>query len=421
MSSCKRVVVIPDGFADDSIPALNGKTPMEAASTPTLDSLAPRAAIGRSFNVPDGFTPGSDVATLSALGYDPVESYTGRAPLEAAAQNIELGPNDWAFRCNLVCVENGVMRDFSAGHISTAEATALLAEINADVAPRWSEIAPEIGGAVEFFPGVGYRNLMIFRPDSDSDADTASFDASTTTAPPHDYADRSILDVLPRGRGGAALRRMMELCAERLAASETNARRVERGELPATQCWLWGQGTRPRLVPFAEKYGFGPGAMITAVDLLRGIARNLGWETLEVPGATGYVDTDFAAKGRAAAEALDRFDVVCVHVEAPDEAGHEGSVEKKIASLEAIDRATLPPILEKLRTFENWRFLILPDHPTPVALKTHSRGAVPWAIVGSDVSGDGFATYDEKTGAASTRVFERGADLAELFLRGNLQ
>lgn len=421
MSSCKRVVVIPDGFADDSIPALNGKTPMEAASTPTLDSLAPRAAIGRSFNVPDGFTPGSDVATLSALGYDPVESYTGRAPLEAAAQNIELGPNDWAFRCNLVCVENGVMRDFSAGHISTAEATALLAEINADVAPRWSEIAPEIGGTVEFFPGVGYRNLMIFRPDSGTGADPAPFDASTTTAPPHDYADRSILDVLPRGRGGAALRRMMELCAERLAASETNARRVERGELPATQCWLWGQGTRPRLVPFAEKYGFGPGAMITAVDLLRGIARNLGWETLEVPGATGYVDTDFAAKGRAAAEALDRFDVVCVHVEAPDEAGHEGSVEKKIASLEAIDRETLPPILEKLRTFENWRFLILPDHPTPVALKTHSRGAVPWAIVGSDVSGDGFATYDEKTGAASTRVFDRGADLAELFLRGNLQ
>lgn len=425
MSVYKRVVLIPDGFADDPIPALNGKTPMEAAATPTLDSLAPRAALGRSFNVPDGMTPGSDVATLSVLGYDPTESYTGRAPLEAAAQNLELGPNDWAFRCNLVCVEDGVMRDFSAGHISTAEAAALLAEINADVAPRWAEIAPEIGGTVEFFPGVGYRNLMIFRPNSDaSDAETtkaAPFDASTQTAPPHDYADRSILDVLPQGKGGAALRRLMELCAERLAASETNKRRVERGELPATQCWLWGQGTRPRLVPFAEKFGFGPGAMITAVDLLRGIARNLGWDVLEVPGATGYVDTDYAAKGRAAADALDRFDVVCVHVEAPDEAGHEGSAEKKVAALEAIDRLTLPPILEKLRTFENWRLLISPDHPTPVAIKTHSRGAVPWAVVGSDVAGDGFATYDETTGAASTRVFERGADLAELFLKGNLQ
>jgi 2,3-bisphosphoglycerate-independent phosphoglycerate mutase len=419
MSVYKRVVLIPDGFADDPIPALNGKTPMEAAATPTLDSLAPKAAIGRSFNVPDGMTPGSDVATLSVLGYDPSESYTGRAPLEAAAQNLELGPNDWAFRCNLVCVEDGVMRDFSAGHISTEEATAVLAEINADVAPRWAEIAPEIGGTVEFFPGVAYRNLMIFRPDADSDA--APFDASTQTAPPHDYADRSILDVLPQGKGGAALRRLMELCAERLAASETNKRRIAAGKLPATQCWLWGQGTRPRLAPFAEKFGFGPGAMITAVDLLRGIARNLDWEILEVPGATGYVDTDFAAKGRAAAEALDRFDVVCVHVEAPDEAGHEGSVEKKVASLEAIDRLTLPPILEKLRTFENWRLLISPDHPTPVAIKTHSRGAVPWAIVGSDVAGDGFATYDETTGAASTRVFERGADLAELFLKGNLQ
>ena len=421
MSVYKRVVLIPDGFADDPIPALNGKTPMEAASTPTLDSLAPRAAIGRSFNVPDGMTPGSDVATLSVLGYDPSESYTGRAPLEAAAQHLELGPNDWAFRCNLVCVEDGAMRDFSAGHISTEEATALLAEINADVAPRWAEIAPEIGGTVEFFPGVAYRNLMIFRPDADSDATAAPFDASTQTAPPHDYADRSILDVLPQGKGGAALRRLMALCAERLAASETNKRRIAAGKLPATQCWLWGQGTRPRLAPFAEKYGFGPGAMITAVDLLRGIARNLDWEILEVPGATGYVDTDFAAKGRAAAEALDRFDVVCVHVEAPDEAGHEGSVEKKVASLEAIDRLTLPPILEKLRTFENWRLLISPDHPTPVAIKTHSRGAVPWAIVGSDVAGDGFATYDETTGAASTRVFERGADLAELFLKGNLQ
>ncbi|MBR5243368.1 MAG: cofactor-independent phosphoglycerate mutase [Thermoguttaceae bacterium] len=421
MSVYKRVVLIPDGFADDPIPAVNGKTPMEAASTPTLDSLAPRAAIGRSFNVPDGMTPGSDVATLSVLGYDPSESYTGRAPLEAAAQHLELGPNDWAFRCNLVCVEDGAMRDFSAGHISTEEATALLAEINADVAPRWAEIAPEIGGTVEFFPGVAYRNLMIFRPDADSDATAAPFDASTQTAPPHDYADRSILDVLPQGKGGAALRRLMALCAERLAASETNKRRIAAGKLPATQCWLWGQGTRPRLAPFAEKYGFGPGAMITAVDLLRGIARNLDWEILEVPGATGYVDTDFAAKGRAAAEALDRFDVVCVHVEAPDEAGHEGSVEKKVASLEAIDRLTLPPILEKLRTFENWRLLISPDHPTPVAIKTHSRGAVPWAIVGSDVAGDGFATYDETTGAASTRVFERGADLAELFLKGNLQ
>ena len=421
MSVYKRVVLIPDGFADDPIPALNGKTPMEAAATPTLDSLAPKAALGRAFNVPDGMTPGSDVATLSVLGYDPTEAYTGRAPLEAAAQNLELGPNDWAFRCNLVCVEAGVMRDFSAGHISTEEAAAVLAEINADVAPRWAEIAPEIGGTVEFFPGVGYRNLMIFRPDSGSTATEAPFDASTQTAPPHDYADRSILDVLPQGKGGAALRRLMELCAERLAASETNKKRIANGELPATQCWLWGQGTRPRLAPFAEKFGFGPGAMITAVDLLRGIARNLGWEVLEVPGATGYVDTDFAAKGRAAADALDRFDVVCVHVEAPDEAGHEGDVEKKVAALEAIDRLTLPPILEKLRTFENWRLLISPDHPTPVAIKTHSRGAVPWAIVGSDVAGDGFATYDETTGAASTRVFERGADLAKLFLKGNLQ
>lgn len=417
MSDSKRVIVIPDGFADEPIPALNGKTPMQAAATPNLDRLAPTAALGRSFNVPDALSPGSDVATLALLGYDPLVAYTGRAPLEVAAQGIEFGPNDWAFRLNLVCLENrSIMKSFTAGHISSAEGAEILADLTENVAPRWREIAPEIGGSIEFYPGVSYRNLLIFRPDADATA--APFDETTETVAPHDYSDRSIVDVLPKGAGGAAIRRLMDACAERLAASETNRRRVANGKLPATDCWLWGQGKRPTLAPFSEKFGVGRGAMITAVDLLRGIARNVGWETLEVPGATGYVDTNFAGKGEYAANALDDFDVVCVHIEAPDESGHEGSVEKKIRSLERIDAETLPPILEKLRTFPNWRLLVSPDHPTPISTKTHSRGFVPWAVFGSDVPGDGFATFDETTGAAAKRFFPKGQELMPLFLNG---
>ena len=417
MKNCKRVVVIPDGFADLPIESLGGRTPMQAAHTPTLDRWAPHAAQGRSHNVPETLSPGSDVATLALLGYDPTTTYTGRAPLEVAAQGIELGVDDWAFRCNLVCLDGDVMKDFTAGHISTEDATALLAEIQRDVATRWHEIAPALGGAVEFRPSVSYRNLAIFRPDAGR---PFPFDATTRTVAPHDYSDRSVSGVYPQGAGSDAVRSLMNECAKTLAASETNARRVSEGKLPATDCWLWGQGKRPSLVPFAQAYDWGRGAMITAVDLLRGIARNVGWDVVEVPGATGYVDTNYAGKGEYAAKALDEYDIVVVHVEAPDEMGHEGSVEKKIYSLEQIDGKTLPPILDKLQTFDNWRLLVSPDHPTPISTKTHSRGFVPWAIVGSDVKGDGFATYDETTGAAASRYFPKGQDLMTLFLRGDL-
>lgn len=418
MNNCKRVIVIPDGFADDKIPSLGDRTPMQAASTPVLDSWAPRAAQGRSFNVPDALSPGSDVATLALLGYDPLETYTGRAPLEAAAQGIELGPEDWAWRCNLVCLENEIMKSFTAGHISTSDATELLADVQCDVAPLWRELAPEIGGTVEFRPGVSYRNLVIFRPDS---ADKPfPFGAETQTYAPHDYSDRSIAEVRPHGPGADAARRLMDACNKYLKTARTNARRIAEGKLPATDCWLWGQGKRPTMTSFSEKYRWGKGAMITAVDLLRGIAANLDWDTIEAPGATGYVDTNFAGKGECAAKALDDYDIVVVHIEAPDESGHEGSVEKKINSLEKIDSETLPPIFDKLQSFENWRLLISPDHPTPVATKTHSRGLVPWAIVGSDVQGDGFKTYDETTGVAASRFYPKGQDLMELFLHGQL-
>ena len=418
MTNCKRVVVIPDGFADEPIASLGGRTPMQAAHTPTLDAWAPRAALGRSHNVPQTLSPGSDVATLALLGYDPLECYTGRAPLEAAAQGIELGPDDWAFRCNLTCIRDGIMASFTAGHISTEDATEILADVQREVASQWSTLAPELGGTVEFVPGVSYRNLAIFRPDSPSRP--FPFDATTLTSPPHDYSDQSIANALPKGAGSEYVRRLMDACAKLLKDSQTNARRVAQGNLPATDCWFWGQGKRPTMKTFAQAYDWGPGAMITAVDLLRGIANNLGWRVLDVPGATGYVDTNFAGKGEYAARALDENDIVVVHVEAPDESGHEGSVEKKIHSLEEIDQKTLPPILDKLQSYDNWRLLVSPDHPTPISTKTHSRGEVPWMIVGSDVSGDGVATYDESTGARSSRYYPQGQDLMTLFLRGDL-
>jgi 2,3-bisphosphoglycerate-independent phosphoglycerate mutase len=418
MNNCKRVVVIPDGFADDKIESLDDRTPMQAAQTPTLDRWAPMGVQGRSFNVPNTLSPGSDVATLSLLGYDPLEMYTGRAPLEVAAQGIEMGPNDWAWRCNLVTLENEIMKSFTAGHISSEDGAELLGDLQRDVAPLWKEIAPEIGGSVEFVPGVSYRNVVIIHPESDDKP--LPFGPETTTFPPHDYSDRSIAYVRPQGPGADAARKLTAVCAEYMKTARTNARRVAEGKLPATDCWLWGQGKRPSTITFAEKFNWGQGAMITAVDLLRGIATILGWDVLDVPGATGYVDTNFAGKGEAAAKALDDYDIVVVHVEAPDEAGHEGSVEKKIRSLEQIDQETLPPILEKLQTFSNWRLLISPDHPTPVATKTHSHGHVPWMILGSDVTGDGMTSYDETTGEASSRFYHEGSELMELFLHGAL-
>ncbi|MDO5309513.1 MAG: cofactor-independent phosphoglycerate mutase [Planctomycetia bacterium] len=418
-SVAKRVIVIPDGFADDQLKELGNRTPMQAARTATLDSWAPRAAQGRSFNVPESLAPGSDVATLSLLGYDPLLSYTGRAPLEVAAQGIELDDEDWAFRCNLVTIVDGVMNDFTAGHVSTPEATQILRLIQETVAPRWREISAGLTGTVEFLPSVSYRNLAIFRPSASGEV--FPFDQTTKSYPPHDYTDQEIAQALPTGSGADALRALMRACRDALQGFDVNRQRIAEGKKPVTDCWLWGQGKRPRLQRFAEKFHWGPGVMITAVDLLRGIARNLGWNVLNVPGATGYVDTNFVGKGQAAAEALDEYDIVVVHVEAPDESGHEGSVEKKIASLENIDALVLPPILDKLQTFDNWRLLISPDHPTPVALKTHTRGFVPWAIIGSDVQGDGFDSYDEGVGAKAKRICQHGYELMTLFLNGALQ
>ncbi len=405
----KYAIIIPDGCADLPLESLGGKTPMQAARTPNLDALARSGIVGRSYNVPSGFPPGSDVATLGLLGYDPVQYYTGRAPLEAVAQGISLGADDWAVRCNLVTVVDGVMKDFTADHISTPEATELIQALNDSVAVAGS--AP-----IRYYPGVSYRNLGVVQGRD-------FFSKSTKTFPPHDFTDKAIQEALPQGVGADRLLRLMDESKAVFADHPVNRKRRATGKLPATQVWLWGQGMQPQLPPFAEKYRSVVGgrtlrgAMITAVDLLRGIAVLLGWDRLEVPGITGYVDTDYAAKGRYAAAALRDHDLVCVHVEATDEAGHEGDVEKKVRAMEEIDANVVPPIVEALRSYGDWRLLVSPDHPTPIVHKTHTMDFVPWLIVGSDIVPDAATAYDEVNAEHADIRFDRGCEMLETFLR----
>jgi 2,3-bisphosphoglycerate-independent phosphoglycerate mutase len=397
----KYAIIIPDGCADEPQQSLGGRTPLEAARLPAMDAVARAGIVGRASNIPDALPPGSDVANLSLLGYSPLDHYTGRAPLEAVAQGIELGPDDWAVRCNLVTIQDQVMRDFTAGHVSSEEAAELI-----------EAIQQELGSEqIRFYPGVSYRNLLVCR----GGAAPVPFSHDTRTTPPHDLTDKSVLDDYPRGPGGALLNDLMSRSVAVFDAHPVNAARRAHGKLPATNIWLWGQGRTPQLTPFADRFAV-RGAMITAVDLLRGLAVLLGWKRIEVPGATGYTDTDYAAKGRYAVDALEEVDLVCVHVEATDEASHEGDTAGKVEALEKIDRHIVAPVLEALRAHGAHRILISPDHATPLRLKTHCHGYVPWTIAGTGIEPDAATTYDDPTSAESDRVFDEGWKLMPFFL-----
>ena len=392
----KHVILIPDGCADWAVESLGNRTPLQVARLPNIQALAQSGIVGQSCNVPQGFTPGSDVATLGLLGYNPSLYYTGRAPMEAVAQGIELTENDWAIRCNLVTIDQATVQSFSAGHISSPEAAEIMQTLN-------ERLAPQSPIPMQFYPGVGYRNLASLR-----NCKSPPFDQSTKTFPPHDYIDQTIANALPTGKGSDLLMFWMDESRKILTDHPVNRLRIREGKLPATQVWLWGLGQKPKLPPFRMK-----GAMITAVDLLRGIATLIGWDIIDVPGITGYLDTDFTAKGRYAAEALKRYDIVCVHVEAPDEAGHEGSAEKKIRSLEEIDAKVVPPIVEALRSYGEWRLFISPDHPTPCVLKTHTSEPVPWLLVGSGIPALG-KNYDEESAKDTGDYYERGWEMIDL-------
>ena len=345
----KYAMIIPDGCADEPVEGLGGLTPLQKARKPAMDRVAREGVLGRSSNVPDRFLPASDVATLSLLGYDPCEYYTGRAPLEAAAMGIALGPDDWAVRCNLMTILNGKMTDFTAGHVTSAEGCELIAALKA-----------ELGTAeFEFHPGVSYRNALIVR----GKPGESLFGDDTLTTPPHDVPDLPAVDYLPRGTGSDVLRNLNAHGTAIIGDHPVNRARIALGKRPANAVWLWGQGKAPRLKTFKELHGL-KGAMVSAVDLVRGVAVLAGWDRADAPGATGYLDTDYASKGRTAIAALADHDIVCVHVEAPDEASHEGNAAAKIEAIERIDEFIVGPIHNALKSYGDYRILVTPDHST---------------------------------------------------------
>jgi 2,3-bisphosphoglycerate-independent phosphoglycerate mutase len=400
----KYAIVIPDGAADEPHAALGGKTALQVASIPEMDAIAREGVLGRSRNVPDRFLPASDVATLSLLGYDPEVYYTGRAPLEAAAMGIRLGPDDWAVRCNLMTIQDGLMTDFTAGHITSEEGRELMASLQTALGRK----------SLEFHAGVSYRNLMIYR----GRPGEIRFDETTTTTPPHDVPDQPAADHLPRGLGADLLRSLMEQGAQVIRDHPINQTRIASGRRPANAIWLWGQGKAPDVPRFADLHGL-RGAIIAAVDLVRGVGALAGWARIDVPGATGYLDTDYAAKGRAAVEILPDYDLVCVHVEAPDEASHEGRAEAKVDALERIDRDIVGPLRRALKAQGDYRILISPDHSTLLRTRAHDRAPVPWAMAGAGLPASN-DPYDEISARHGSGPFlTEGWRLMELFLRGS--
>lgn len=369
----KFVVILGDGMADLPLATLGGRTPLQAANKPNMDAVARMGRSGLAMTVPAGMPPGSDVANLSIMGYDPCKCYTGRAPLEAAAMSIHLAENDIAFRCNFVTVMNGIMKDYSAGHITNDEGHELIKALK--------PLMP----AKRLYPGVSYRNLLILKAGE-----------SAICTPPHDITDKPIADYLPRGKDSELLIELMEIAKPILAAHPVNAKRIAEGKKPANMIWLWGQGGAPTIPTFKEKYGLS-GAMISAVDLLKGIGTYAGLEVIDVPGATGNIDTNYEGKVKAALDALLQKDFVYLHIEAPDEAGHEGDLEQKIRAIELFDQRVVGPMIQGLKSLgKDWRVLLLPDHATPIAVKTHTRDPVPFAIMGSGIKPEGVQSFDEE-------------------------
>src|SRR4051812_19928172 len=395
----KYAIIIPDGAADEPLKELGGKTPLEAADTPNMDAIARAGRIGTVRTVPEGFESGSDVATMCLLGYDPRVYHTGRAPLEAAALQIPLSATDWVFRCNLVTVVDGVMKDHSAGGITNAEAQKLIGDLSR---------ALRLPG-FEFHTGVSYRNLMVYRGHEDFDL---------ATKPPHEIPEEVAAKYLPKGKGSEILREIIERSIELYEHHPINEVRRETGLNPATQVWLWGQGHAPNMPTFKERFGIGSAAMITGVDLLRGLAVLLGWNVLEVEGMTSFHDTNYVGQGVATAAALDRYDLVFSHIEAPDEASHQADWKTKVESIEHIDKYVVGPVLEKLATYPEWRILVMPDHPTNIATRKHGYTPTLFGMAGTRVKYHRPGPYTEKHAAASDLKIERGHELMEYFLHG---
>ena len=396
----KYIVLLCDGMADYPIEALQNKTPLEFAKTPAMDSIAPFSEIGLAKTVPCGMSPGSDVANLSVIGYNPADYYTGRSPLEAANMGIHLGDNDVAMRCNLVTLSDEAdftqktMVDYCAGDISTAEAKELIASVQ-----------EKMGTDVfSFYAGVSYRHCLVWK--------NGTVDIGTLT-PPHDISGKVIGEYLNKNEIAKPLIAMMEASEQVLKNHPVNLKRIAEGKRPATNIWLWGQGSKPQLPDFTQKTGL-KGTVISAVDLLKGIARCSNMQVIDVEGATGYIDTNFNGKATAAIEALKQGqDYVYIHVEAPDECGHRGEMENKVKSLEIIDQMILKPILEQVKEMDDFTLLIMPDHPTPLSIMTHCSDPVPYLLYRSNKHINGANEFNEKTASESGIVIEKAHTLID--------
>ncbi|MGH7842344.1 MAG: cofactor-independent phosphoglycerate mutase [Candidatus Binataceae bacterium] len=389
----KYIIIHGDGMADWPCDELGGKTPLEAARKPNMDLIATRGTLGLVATIPPGMPSGSDVGTMSMLGYDPARYHTGRAPIEAASMGIDLAPDDVVFRMNLVALKPDadgaqIMDDFTAGHISSEESAKIVADLSRALS----------GDGIEFHKGVSYRHLMVWRGGIND----------TRLTPPHDITGKPVGPHLPSGEGAERLAAIMRDAAEILRDHPVNNARRAAGKPAATSIWFWGQGKRPAVPTLKDRFGT-DGSVISAVDLVNGLGRLAGLEVISVPGATGFLDTDYAAKGRYGLEALRQRDFLLLHIEAPDEAGHMGRADLKTEALERIDELILGPMLRGLPTLGDFRLLLMPDHATPSQLKTHSNEAVPFALLDGAALQDASATprrYTEAE-AKSTGVVVR--------------
>jgi 2,3-bisphosphoglycerate-independent phosphoglycerate mutase len=395
----KYIILVGDGMADYPIEELNNKTPLEAARTPNMDFVVRYGVLGRVRTIPDKMVPASDVANMSILGCDPGRYYTGRGPLEAANLGIELGRSDIAFRCNLVTASNDTLIDYSAGHITTKEAEILIDFLNQKLGTE----------EIRFYCGVSYRNLLVIK--------NAPADLLTTRCfPPHDITGKNTSRHLPKGEGGEFLSRLMKESAKILASHEINQVRIDLGENPADMIWLWGQGRKSNLPTYKEKYNLS-GSVISAVDLIKGLGKLLGLEVIDVPGATGFYDTDYEGKAKAGIKALQKKDFVFLHVEAPDEAGHNGDLREKITAIERFDHFVVGRMLTAFKRKKRFRLLVLPDHPTPLSLRAHTSEPVPFGIFGQDIFGSGFLGFSEREAEKSNLIFKKGEELIDYFLK----
>ncbi len=395
----KYIIIVPDGMADNPIAELGDKTPLQAARTTNMDYLITRSMTGLVQTIPEGMPPGSDIGNMALLGYDPQEAHTGRAPLEAVNQGIDLAEDEIAIRCNLVTIKDSEMTDYSAGHISTKEAVQII-----------QTLADEMDlPNVKFYPGKSYRHTVVMKV-----LDVQKY-LNIKTVPPHDILNKDITPYLPEGPEAVMLLKLMERSRDILKSHPINKVRMDLGENPADMIWLWGQGSKPELTHFKDKFNL-DGAIISAVDLVNGIGRLAGLEVIDVPGATGYYDTDYLAKAQYALKALDDKDFVYVHIEAPDEAGHNGDAEAKVESIERIDQDVVGTILNHFDANDDVRILILPDHPTPVELRTHTNDPVPFLMYGKGIEATGATAFDESAAGEYGVQFKSGEKLVNHFI-----